>query len=210
MGGVIGGCGDRSASAWNYFIDRGVGGIDGISYSGIAEPADYSAIAAMNGIPARLISFTVTFIADGKTVNVQEIAYGGDTARIEYPEIPEKDGCFGRWPEISDKTVTGDIELICEYNPYITVISSPEKSGELPLALAEGSFTDKAEIHAVKTGEDIYDIELNGLSEEGSITLRLLASDGGKLSGRTGSEYPPKPEGSMSYLKRPAHMSLYG
>ncbi len=184
VGGVIGGCDDKSASSGNYFIDRGVGGIDGVSYSGVAEPADYAAIAAIGGIPARLISFTVTFTADGKTVSSQQIAYGSDTARIEYPDIPEKDGCFGRWPAITEGTVTGDIELACEYTPYITVISSPEKSGELPLALAEGSFTDKAEIHAEKTAEGEYGIELTGVepTEAAPVTIRLLKEEDGKAA----------------------------
>ncbi len=178
-GAVLGGCGDRSAVTGNYFIDRGLGGIDGISYSGIAEPADYGSIANTAGVPERLVSFSVTFIADGKVTDTQDIMYGSDVGRIIYPAVPEKQGFFGRWPEIEDKTVTSDIELVCRYTPYITVISSSEKSGELPLALAEGSFTDEAELHARKNG-GAYDIELTGadLSDNGSVTLRLLAPGG--------------------------------
>ncbi len=185
VGAVLGGCEDMGGVSGNYFIDRGRGGVDGISYSGRAEPAEYQAIVNMPGVPARLVSFTVTFIADGKTVSVQEVKYGSDTGRILYPEIPKKEGCFGRWPKIEESSVNADIELVCQYEPYITVISSPEKEGELSIVLAEGSFTDEAEIHAVKTGDGTYDIELTGteLTAEDSVALRLLAAAGGK-SGR--------------------------
>ncbi len=182
VGAVMGDCDNRSDSAGNLFIDRGIGGIDGISYSGCAEPADYDTLANMAGIPVRLISFSVTFIADEKTVEVQNIKYAEDTGRIVFPEAPEKEGCFGRWPKIEEDTVTSDIKLVCEYQPYITVISSTEKSGELPVALAEGNFTDEAALHATATGENIYDIELSSAGS-GPATIRLLKPSGKALAG---------------------------
>lgn len=189
-GAVLGGCDDRAGVSGNYFIDRSLGGIDGISYKGIAEPTGYDLLANMAGVPTRLISFSVTFMADEKIVNVQEIKFGSDTGRIVYPPVPEKAGFFGAWPEIEDKVVTTDIELVCEYEEYITVISSPEKEGELSVALAEGEFTDKAQIHAYKTGDNAYNIELlnSDLKDSESVTIRLLNTTDKKLFGRTVAE----------------------
>lgn len=184
VGAVMGDCDNRNDSAGNLFIDRGIGGIDGISYSGCAEPADYDTLSGMAGIPVRLISFSVTFIADEKTVKVQNIKYGEDTRRIVLPEVPEKEGYFGHWPKINGGRVTSDIELVCEYQPYITVISSIEKSGELPVALAEGSFTDEAALHATATERNVYDIELSSVGP-GPATIRLLKPSGKALAGAT-------------------------
>ena len=44
----------------------------------------------ISGIPKRFISFTVSFIADGKTVETEEVPYGMETSRIKLPDIPER------------------------------------------------------------------------------------------------------------------------
>ena len=66
--------------------------MDGISYAGKAEPISYEAMKEISGIPKRFISFTVSFIADGKTVETEEVPYGMETSRITLPDIPEQKG----------------------------------------------------------------------------------------------------------------------
>lgn len=149
LGAVCGMGNSREHMYQNYFVDNGLGAIDGVSYSGAAEPVSYEWLKGLSGIPKRFISFSVTFLADGELVETQEIRYGDDTARIKYPDIPDKEGHFGNWQTPGSKTVTEDIVIECVYEPYITILASSEKnsSGKLPLALAEGNFTDKAELH---------------------------------------------------------------
>lgn len=60
----------------------------------------------MASVPIRFISFTISFLADGKLVDTQQIEYGEDTARIEYPEIPPKEGYFGTWQTVENETVS--------------------------------------------------------------------------------------------------------
>lgn len=180
----------------NFYIDKGLGAIDGISYNGKAESVTFDEIKNVSGIPARFISFTVTFIADNKIVETQAIKYGDDTAGIEYPKIPEKDGCFGTWQSIEPETVTENIEVVCEYKPYITIISSEEKNenGKLALALSEGEFTDKSELHIkdstqkppVKADENVkvYDISLlnTDIKSGDTVKLRLLNENKDKVT----------------------------
>ena len=82
----------------------------------------------ISGIPKRFISFTVSFIADGKTVETEEVPYGMETSRIKLPDIPEKKGSFGTWAAFETDTVQGDIKIECAYTPYVTVVSSMEKN----------------------------------------------------------------------------------
>lgn len=187
-GAICGGGENRADLYGNFFTDNGLGAIDGISYKDKAEPISFEALSSIGGIPSRFISFGVTFVADGNTVGTQDIKYGDSTARIKYPDIPEKDGYFGVWQKPETETVTEDITLTCEYKPYITIISSAEKneSGKLAIALAEGEFTDEAELHAyvgnekppVAEGENVvvYSLSLKNtsLGENDTTAIRLL------------------------------------
>lgn len=188
VGAVLGDCNELEKIYQNFFLDKGIGAIDGISYSQSAEPISFESLSNITTIPRRMISFTITFIADDEVVKTQEIKYGEDTARIRYPEIPEKEGQFGNWQIPDVKTVTEDIDIFCEYQPYITILSSEEKneSGKLVLALAEGKFTDKAKLSISENNKDtyskafgnvkVYDITLTNtaIKDGEAVTLRLL------------------------------------
>ncbi|MGN0135220.1 GLUG motif-containing protein [Anaerotignum sp.] len=197
VGALLGGVEELDSVRRNYFVEQELGAVDGISYAGKAEPLSYEAMKNLSGIPKRFISLTVTFLVDGEPIETQEIPYGKETAKIKLPAIPEKKGYFGKWQPFETETVTGDMEVVCEYQPYLTTISSVEKneSGKLSLVLAEGEFTDTAELHAFanKTEEPpeeaagrkvVYDILLENteLADTDTVTLRLLNADKEKVS----------------------------
>lgn len=202
VGAVLGEAKELSSVYKNYFAENALGAIDGISYSNKAEPVSFDFIKALPSVPAEFISFTVTFTADGETVNTLSVKYGDPTAKIKYPEIPEKKGHFGKWPHPDNKFVKENIVIECEYTPYIKVLSSDEKneSGKLALALAEGEFTDDAALsvkESTKKAPDgttgsfkVYDVSLSGtsLSESDSITLRFLNEDKDNVSVKVLSE----------------------
>lgn len=171
----------------NFYVNNGLGAIDGISYNENAMPISFDELQTITSIPTRFISFTMTFIADDKVVETQDIKYGDDTARIKYPQIPEKDGYFGNWQDIEAKTVKENIEILCEYKPYITVLASEEKNEnqKLALALCEGKFNDKAELHITNSmskppinADNIqtYDISLlnTDINNNDLVTIRIL------------------------------------
>lgn len=195
LGSICGGFDDKSNIYGNFFVDGGLGGIDGISYRNRAEPIEFEKLASIGGIPKRFISFTVSFVADGKTVETQSVAYGDPLKKIKYPPVPEKSGHFGNWVAPDGENVTEDIEIICEYEANITLLPSEEKNanGKLALALCEGEFTDKAVLHIssseqsppVKTGSTVvYDISLSNtdISESDSVTVRILNENKARTS----------------------------
>lgn len=188
IGAVCGGTEDLDSLYKNYYLDNGLGAVDGVSYISKAEPISYEELRGMNGVPSRFISFTVSFTADGKIIEEQAVEYGEDTARIKYPSIPKKDGFFGKWCYDGAEAVTEDIVIECEYKPYITILASDEKnsSGKLSLALAEGNFTDEARLCVSDSAKlppvrddrkaKVYDISLlnTELTSRDTVTLRLL------------------------------------
>lgn len=196
IGAICGVCDNREKIYKNFFVQREIGAVDGISYKDAAEPVSYDELKEMPGIPKRFISFAVTFTADDEIIEIQEIAYGSDTERIRYPQIPEKEGHFGNWQKPEAETVTENIEIACEYKPYITILSSIEKNdnGKLALALAEGEFTDKAELHIRQSSKtppkkayghvDVYDVSLDftDVGDNDNVTLRILNENRDKVT----------------------------
>ena len=187
-GAISGACDAPEKLNQNFYIDKGVGAIDGISYSKIAEPIAFEELKNISEMPKRMTYFVVTFFADDEVVDTQKFDYGDNTSLIEYPEIPKKEGCFGVWQTTEEETISEDIDIFCEYAPYITVIASKErnKSGKLALAIAEGEFTDKAQLKIYESKEKpyktgiadvrVYDISVTdtSLSDIDTVKLRIL------------------------------------
>lgn len=124
----------------NYFVGSGLGGVDGVSYAGRAEPLDYADFSASGDLPAAFSDFSLSFVAEGSVIGRVSFEYGGSIDPEDIPAVPEKAGYVGQWEdcELSDLTFSGTVEAV--YTPYATVVASAEKRGEKPLVLLEGSF----------------------------------------------------------------------
>ncbi|MDO4481134.1 MAG: GLUG motif-containing protein [Bacillota bacterium] len=179
----------------NLFVSEETAGVDGISYSGKAEPAEYSTLALKDGIPEEFKSFRLTFTADDEVVKVIPVVYGERLSAAELPDIPEKEGCYGVWPEKSKEAVLTDRVIEAEYHKYLTAAASEEtfEGGRKSIALAEGSFTDEVKLSAAESSagkpdisaayENVYvwDINLSNsdTGKDDPVPLRLLNADGG-------------------------------
>lgn len=148
----------------NYFVDRGIGGIDYISYSGIAEPVSFSEFARLSGDSTQP---ELTFVADGEIIGKMIVSYGSAADLSALPEIPEKDSCFARWGDFDSGCVTFSQTIEAVYTPYVTLIGSAQCSeAELPLVLADGIYDDNAVID-VQT-------QSNSISAPEGFELRLI------------------------------------
>ncbi len=183
-------CGDVSALGElnrNYYVDVGIGAVDGISYKDKAEPIAYENLKSIAEIPERFTGFTVTFVADGVTVDVQSALYGQELSDVRVPPIPEKEGCFGSWQMPSVERITENLTVICDYKPYITVLSCVERTanGKLALALVEGAFTDRAVLHVTPSEKEpiddgtAYDLTLadSSFTENDRVTVHFVNPD---------------------------------
>lgn len=185
----------------NFYVGDDIYGIDNISYIGIAEPITYQDLLTVEGLPSEFWHLKVTFRIDDDYLGTQELEYNESLANIDFPDIPSKDGCYGAWPDVSDKKMTGNLIIDGEYKDNVTVVeSNTENKGNetsvvesednevnKALAFVDGIFTEETKLYAKESSqtvpEDIiknrnnkvYDITLENVEglDVSKIALRL-------------------------------------
>ncbi len=149
----------------NTFVDGGIGAVDGISYSGIAYPVPYEQMTALENTPKEFRTIELTFVSEDEVVKVVPVKYGESLSAKEIPNVPEKDGNFGKWENFNYENVTFSAEINAVYEKFITALESSEKRDNgLPIFVAEGNFTSSGSISVTENVTD-------GSGESWSITL---------------------------------------
>ena len=163
IGAIAGYSGFEGKLENNTFIDSGIGAVDGISYGGIAYPISYDQMIALENTPKEFGIIELTFISDDETVKVIPVKYGESPTAADIPEVPEKEGKFGKWEEFVYDNIIFSARINAVYENFITALESAEKrENGLPIFVAEGNFTD---------GDSISVTENKDMSESWSITL---------------------------------------
>lgn len=172
----------------NYYlwVDRDPGGIDGVSYSGLAQPL--SPDTERDTLPSLFRNVSIRFLfADGTTRDVT-LPAGGTLSPSQIPPVPEKEGFLGSWDGLDQAQLTDitfDMTFAAAYSPRLTAIESLQTGRNgLPMALAEGSFTDAATLSAIPAGavralpenHTLLDARTLQLSEPAT-ALRLLVPE---------------------------------
>lgn len=171
----------------NAFVDRGIAGIDGISYAGIAYAIDFEEYRVLAGAAAVI---DVSFYVDGELCDVLKVDYAGALSADDFPSIPEKDGYYARWEEFDSSCITYPTEVNALYTPYITLIETSVKSEDgFALVLADGQFTDIAALNLSTQSDGVfapdgYELRIVTLKDAQSASrLRFLKPNGrGKIS----------------------------
>ncbi len=171
----------------NYYVGDDLFGIDNISYTGMAEPISYTDLLTVDGLPNEFWHLKVVYRIEDTYLGSQEVKYGESLANLNYPDIPAREGFYGKWPDYSDRVMTCNLIINGEYLDDVIVVESNEKSSEKPYALVEQIFTQDTELSveisnmappaAANERENIiYDISLkNGnVSDTDTFAVRLL------------------------------------
>lgn len=134
----------------NTFTHESLGGVDGISYAGKAEPVAYDTLCAGSSVPKAFGQLTLTFRADGKVVAVVPFQYGRGLDAL--PELPARKGYSAAWPDLDYTHLTASQTLDAIYTPYRSALTDGE--GDLPQILVDGSFSSRATVsHTTKRVE---------------------------------------------------------
>lgn len=183
QGSIAGKVSDDGTLYGNYYVEGGVGGVDGIGYEGGATPLSYQEFSSKDGVPDTFSQFTITFQADGVEVASYKCSYGDYLSEDQIPEVPEKDGCYGVWPDYDFSYITGNKVLEAEYQEWTASIASTEKNDDnKALVMAEGNFYPNAALHLQVDG-NTYTVSLTNSMEEdapdytGEVTLRVYCDD---------------------------------
>lgn len=126
----------------NYYVSGDYYGIDDISYDGIASELAYEDSLLLKGIPDEFSNFKVIFVADGKILSEVRASYGDRVENLNLPSIPDKDGSYGIWPDLSGVRVTGNLMIEAEYVSHVAVIRTEKEYHDAgkPVALMQGQF----------------------------------------------------------------------
>lgn len=183
QGSIAGKLSDDGTLYGNYYVEGGVGGVDGIGYQGGATPLSYQEFCKKDGVPDAFSQFTITFQADGVEVASYKCGYGDYLSADQIPEVPEKDGYYGVWPDYDFSYITGNKVLEAEYEEWTASIASTEKNdNDKALVMAEGNFYPNAALH-LQIEDNTYIVSLSNSMEEdapdytGEVTLRVFCED---------------------------------
>lgn len=148
--GAISGA-DRGTFKNNLFVSDDLCGINGLSYSGKAEPVSYQELTKLSGVPDKFKFFTVKFTSDGETLKTVKFNYGDSLDSSIYPDITPKDDCYIKWSVSDFDNLHFDVISEAEYVPFVTALTSDDKrDGKLNVLFVEGNFknTDKLTVEA--------------------------------------------------------------
>ena len=179
-GAIAGKADDDGTLYGNYYVDGGFGGVDGIGYTGGAQPLSYEEFCKNGNVPEAFSRFTVTFLADGEELASYECAYGDSLSEEQLPEIPEKEGFYGEWPEFDYGCITGNMVLEAVYTEWVSSIASQEKDGSgRALVMASGNFYPDMQLALTQDGETYTVCVTDGAGNPvaGTVTLRVLCSE---------------------------------
>lgn len=182
LGAIAGGLREEGMLYDNYYVANDINGIDGIGYGGGAIPLTYEAFSARQGLPEEFRLVTLRFVVldeDGELqeeVAVLRLPYGSSLAEDRLPELPEKEGCYGQWPDMDYGHVTESRVLAAEYTKWITALSAdaPGPEGQAAI-LVEGRFYPEDELEVTVERGEYYHLQIHtsaGLYDQ-SVRVRL-------------------------------------
>lgn len=170
----------------NCYVQDNVAGIDGIGYGGGAIPMSYEEFSAREGLPEEFRLLTLRFVVLDEDGEVQEevesvqVPYGGSLTAEALPSLPEREGCYGQWPEMDYSHITESRVLAAQYTKWITALSLQEPS--LPenqaAMMVEGLFYPEDELQVTGGEEDGWQIQIctaEGYYDQ-PVSVRLLQS----------------------------------
>ena len=155
------------------------GGIDSISYAGLAEAMDFNEFMELDNLPELFKRVTVRFVFGDGTVKKFTLPSGGRLSAGRIPEIPEKAGFMASWEGIEDADLSGvlfDMTFEARYTVRRATIQSQEtRENGRPILLVEGAFTDRAAVSVAESEQSPVLNEKQQLLEGWVITLSETA-----------------------------------
>lgn len=132
-------------------LSQDLGAIDGISYSGQAEPQEREVFVEQEDLDESFRNVTLRFFYEtGDPVEII-VPLGGSVSEEEIPVIPEKEGYVCEWEGLSDADLSNvlfDLEFHALYISRDSVIASEEvRENGMPVVLVQGVFTSDAAVH---------------------------------------------------------------
>lgn len=146
--GAISGAPDGTFTG-NRFVSAALAGLDHQSIAGSAEPVDFQTLLEEDVLPEDMRTFTLKFVASGKTLKQLRFSYGDSFDESVFPAIPEQDGTYAAWDRTELNDLCFDTTVTAVYTSYVPGLASDavREDGRAVL-LAEGSYREGDSIRA--------------------------------------------------------------
>ena len=178
----------------NYYVGDDMHGIDDISYLGVAEPICYEDLLTVEQLPTQFWHLKVIYKIEDTYLGSEEVRYGEKLDRLNFPQIPTKEGFYGAWPDVSNQRMRGTFVVEAEYKDNVTVVQSSNDDTDVqkgtrkkPYALVEDIFTEdtilNVKVSDIAPPEEaagkqsiVYEVilENGGIQEKEFFALRIL------------------------------------
>ncbi|MCI9147970.1 MAG: hypothetical protein HFG73_06850 [Hungatella sp.] len=137
-GAVAGGADQEGVIQGNYYVEEGMGAVDGVTYEGQAQGLLYEDFRAMEHMPEEFDRLSVVFTVEDQVLKTVYCQYGDEIPRDEIPQVPQKNGYYFTWEEKDLSCIRGNQKVQALYKPWNTTIASSDD--KMPLLLAESNF----------------------------------------------------------------------
>lgn len=136
----------------NYYltVSRDPGGIDGVSYAGLAQPLGEGDFFRLTDLPDVFGRALVTFRFDDGTEKQIRVSTGSALDPSQIPQLPEKDGTIPRWDGLEEADLSKiffDLTFEAVYDSLDSTIQSDTLSDTgKPMLLVQGAFSADADV----------------------------------------------------------------
>lgn len=212
IGNILGALGDSYREEENPLkdnfylcISEDYGGIDGISYYGLAESLERDKFLNLENLPEEFWKVKVTFVQEDHSQSQVLLNHGSSLDLKDIPTVAEKEGYLGRWDGLNETDTTEilfDISFEAFYTPVKgTIPSKTRDMNDKPLLLLQGNFHATEEVALVETdslpeeaeGQNLLDVFAFVLQEkEMASGARFLIPE--EMKGESLSVYVRSPE----------------
>ena len=98
-------------------------------------------------LPDEFRKFNLKFVVDGEVIHSEIFDYGASFGPEVFPEVPEKDGCYGYWDITELSNLKFDTIVTAVYDPYLTALGSSDvRNGKQAIFFVQGQFDEDAEV----------------------------------------------------------------
>lgn len=158
--------------AENRFVSDTLAGLNRQSIAGSAEPVDFQTLLDEDILPEDMRTFTLKFVADGKTLKHLRFSYGDSFDESVFPAIPEQDGAYAAWDRTDLSDLRFDTTVTAVYTPYTPGLASDAvREDGRAVFLTEGDYTGGAGISATAEAQTPAAFHV----KSGSLANRLSA-----------------------------------
>ncbi|MDY2813514.1 MAG: GLUG motif-containing protein [Dorea sp.] len=167
-GGISGA--EAGEFADNYYVSDDLAAINRMSYSGKAEPIEYSKLLEVEGLPEEFKQLTVQFVAENETLKTVTCNYGESLDDSVYPEIPQRKGYYAKWDITELTDLRFDTVVTAVYSQYTTALEdSKVRDDGRTIFYVEGQFGDGDEADFEEQSQISSDIAVVSTDVSGTL-----------------------------------------